>query len=94
MTTRFEFGYGDGDIFRRRMKAQDDMFHQVAREQQELPEEDRQRLSYESDYYGFRGAGRRAGAAEATRRSNPLRQTTAPREQRRESNPGRRRRKR
>lgn len=60
MTTRFEFGFGDGDIFRRRMEAQDEMFRQVAREQEELPEEDRQKLSYGSDYYGFRGAGRRA----------------------------------
>lgn len=63
MTTRFEFGYGDGDIFRRRMEAQDEMFRQVSREQEELPEEDRERLTYASDYYGFRGAGRRAGAA-------------------------------
>jgi hypothetical protein len=63
MTTRFEFGYGDGDIFRRRMEAQDEMFRQVAREQEDLPEEDQERLGYASDYYGFRGAGRRAGTA-------------------------------
>lgn len=61
MTTKFEFGFGEGDIFRRRMEAQDEMFRQVSEEQQDLPEEDRQRLDYGSDYYGFRGAGRRAG---------------------------------
>jgi hypothetical protein len=91
MTTRFEFGYGDGDIYRRRMEAQDDMFRQVAREQEELPEEDQQRLSYESDYYGFRGAGRRAGAAEPTRQPERLRRTAMPRDQSNEFNPGRRR---
>jgi hypothetical protein len=65
MTTRFEFGYGDGDIYRRRMEAQEEMFRQVAREQDELPEEDQERLNYASDYYGFRGAGRRTTTAES-----------------------------
>lgn len=65
MTTKFEFGFGEGDIFRRRMEAQDEMFRQVSEEQQDLPEEDQQRLDYGSDYYGFRGAGRRAGNVRA-----------------------------
>lgn len=69
MTTRFEFGYGDGDIYRRRMDAQDEMYRQVAREQEELPQEDQERLSYSSDYYGFRGAGRRAGSAPSNRQA-------------------------
>lgn len=59
MTTRFQFGFGEGDIYRRRMEAQDEMFQQVSEERQELPEEDRKRLDYGSDYYGFRGAGQR-----------------------------------
>lgn len=59
MTTKFEFGYGDGDIYRRRMRAQDEMFRQATKQQKELPEEDQQKLRYDSDYYGFRGAGRR-----------------------------------
>lgn len=65
MTTRFAFGFGEGDIYRRRMEGQDEMFRQVAKEQQDLPEEDRQRLDYDSDYYGFRGAGRRTGSTES-----------------------------
>jgi len=65
MTTRFAFGFGEGDIYRRRMEGQGEMFRQVAKEREELPEEDRQRLDYASDYYGFRGAGRRAGNTEA-----------------------------
>jgi hypothetical protein len=69
MTTKFEFGYGDGAIFRRRMQAQDEMFQQAARERQQLPDEDQQRLNYGSDYYGFRGAGRRASAAEPASRT-------------------------
>jgi hypothetical protein len=63
MTTKFAFGYGDGDIYRRRMQAQDEMFRKATKEQEQLPEEDRQKLNYGSDYYGFRGAGRRAGTA-------------------------------
>lgn len=66
MTTRFAFGFGEGDIYRRRMEGQKEMFRQVAREREELPEEDRQRLDYASDYYGFRGAGRRAGNTGST----------------------------
>jgi len=68
MTTRFAFGFGDGEIFRRRMEAQDEMFRQVAREQEELPEEDQRRLRYDSDYYGFRGAGSRSRLEEESER--------------------------
>lgn len=59
MTTRFEFGFGEGEIFRQRMERQNEMFKQVMKENEDLPEEERRLLDYGSDYYGFRGAGRR-----------------------------------
>ena len=81
MTTRYEFGYGDGDVFRRRMRGVEEMHRQVAQEQQRLPDEDQQRMRYESDYYGFRGAGRRGGGGEEGRspRGRPRRGGAAPR---------------
>jgi hypothetical protein len=63
MTTRYEFGYGYGEIYRRRMQAQDEMHRQAEKRRGRLPEEDRERMRYESDYYGFRGAGSRGSYA-------------------------------
>lgn len=67
MTTRYEFGFGYGDIYRRRMHGQGQMYRRMERDRRRLPEEDRERLRYESDYYGFRGAGRRSSYAEEYR---------------------------
>ncbi|HEX7049758.1 MAG TPA: hypothetical protein VF188_06050 [Longimicrobiales bacterium] len=63
MTTRYEFGYGYGEIYRRRMRGQRRMHERIERERRSLPAEARERLRYESDYYGFRGAGRRGSYA-------------------------------
>jgi hypothetical protein len=77
MTTRYEFGYGYGDIYRRRMRAQDDMHERFERERRRFPDEDRARLRYESEYYGFRGAGRR-GSYETEFRVQPRRRAMPP----------------
>ncbi|HEX7119871.1 MAG TPA: hypothetical protein VF212_13855 [Longimicrobiales bacterium] len=63
MTTRYEFGYGYGEIYRRRMRGQDRRHREMRRDMGEFPAEDRERVRYESDYYGFRGAGRRGSYA-------------------------------
>ncbi|HEX6940981.1 MAG TPA: hypothetical protein VF158_16300 [Longimicrobiales bacterium] len=63
MTTRYEFGYGYGEIYRRRMHGQDRRYRERMREMAEFSDEDRERVRYESDYYGFRGAGRRGSYA-------------------------------
>ena len=63
MTTRYEFGYGDGEIYRRRMQGQEEMHRRMTERAGRLSEEDQQRSRYESDYYGFRGAGSRGGQA-------------------------------
>lgn len=63
MTTRYEFGYGYGQIYRRRMHEQGRMYRRLEDARGRLPAEDRARLRYESDYYGFRGAGRRGSYA-------------------------------
>lgn len=60
MPTRYEFGFGYGEIFRRRMRAEERMHRQWERELQRLPPQERLRQLYEGDYYGFRGAGVRA----------------------------------
>jgi hypothetical protein len=59
MVTRYAFGYGEGEIRRRRRQGQEAMRRQVESERAQLPEQER--LDYDSDYYGFRGAGRRSG---------------------------------
>jgi len=63
MTTRYEFGYGEGEIYRRRERGRKEMRRRMEESWREFPEEDRKRLQYESDYYGFRGAGRRSSYA-------------------------------
>ncbi len=63
MPTRYELGYGYGEIYRRRMSAQERMHREAQREMDEFPAESRERSRYESDYYGFRGAGRRGSYA-------------------------------
>jgi len=63
MPTRYEFGFGYGEIYRRRMRGQERMYRQAQRELEQLSPESRARLRYESDYYGFRGAGSRGGYA-------------------------------
>ncbi len=52
------------------MRAQEEMHRESERGLSRLPEEDRERLRYESDYYGFRGAGRR-GSYETEYRVQP-----------------------
>ena len=63
MTTRYEFGIGYGEDYRRRMRGREQMRRQAEQDLRKLPEEDQARLRYESDYYGFRGAGTRSGYA-------------------------------
>lgn len=62
MTTRYEFGIGYGEDYRRRMRGREQMRRQAEQDLRKLPEEDQARLRYESDYYGFRGAGTRGGS--------------------------------
>ena len=57
MPTRYEFGFGYGEIYRRRMRGADEMWRRRERWERELPREERRH--YESDYFGLRGAGRR-----------------------------------
>ena len=71
MTTRYEFGYGYREIYRRRMQAQDEMHRQAEKRRGRLPEEDRERrCATNRDYYGFAGAGSR-GATPPSTRSSP-----------------------
>lgn len=67
MTTRYEFGYGYGEIYRRRQRGRAAMRRQRDEGRRAMPEEARARLRYESDYYGFRGAGRRSSYGEEYR---------------------------
>jgi len=67
MPTRYEFGFGEGEIHRKRLRGQEAMRRRAERGMRDMSEEDRQRLRYESDYYGFRGAGRRSGSAPGSR---------------------------
>ena len=68
MPTRYEFGFGYGEIYRRRMRGADEMWRQRERWERELPPEERRH--YESDYYGLRGSGRR-GSYETEFRVRP-----------------------
>jgi len=56
MPTRYEFGFGYGEIYRRRMRGADEMWRRRERWERELPREERRH--YESDYFGLRGSGR------------------------------------
>ena len=59
MPTRYEFGFGYGEIYRRRMQRGAEMWRQRQRWERELPPEERR--PYESDYFGLRGSGSRGG---------------------------------
>ncbi|HEX7089348.1 MAG TPA: hypothetical protein VF192_04390 [Longimicrobiales bacterium] len=55
MPTRYEFGFGYGEIYRRRQRGGEAMWRRRERWERELPPEERRH--YESDYYGLRGSG-------------------------------------
>lgn len=76
MPTRYEFGFGYGEIYRRRMRGADEMWRRRERWERGLPPEERR--PYASDYFGLRGSGRRGGGettsrARARSRSSPSR---------------------
>lgn len=59
MPGRYEFGFGYGEIYRRRMRGQEEMRRRSRAWLEGAPREDLVRLGYESDYYGFYGSGSR-----------------------------------
>lgn len=63
MTTRYEFGFGYGEMYRRRRQGREQMRQETQDLRRRLPEEERWADRYGSDYYGFRGAGRRGSYA-------------------------------
>lgn len=79
MPTRYEFGFGYGEIYRKRMRGQEAMRRQAERSVRNMSEEDRERLRYESDYYGFRGAGRRGSLESEFRVQSRSRRSLGPR---------------